>query len=359
MSPSPPASELDRIRRERGLTVKQLASNAGCSTRTIQRAAQRRPGWPMSAFIAGALKTDPGEVWPTAAPLRETLGERARRLRGALGLSVTELARQLELSRRTVERLEFDSPTKPWVRRRVFEALGEPLPPRVVDYDAEPRPGGLASPEVLAAIADAAAPKLPRRQRALRGRPLEALVFALMEGSSYTSTRRAVRAYKAYVKAFGKDLGNWDPVELHRERSWDTIAVHGHGRKAHTIIEAAVQAQLSSAAVERLSVDSAISSLAGLPEVRRKLARRALYHAYGVPLHPADDAQLRVAKRLKLLDDVATPDDLAMLLSEFTAAGDGARVHAALQEVADSNCHVQWPVHDGCPLRDVCPLARP
>jgi transcriptional regulator with XRE-family HTH domain len=222
VSPPVPPSELDRIRRERGLTIQQLARDAGCSTRTIQRAAKRRPGWPMSAFIAGALDADPREVWPTTAPRSESLAQRARRLREAHGWSVTELARQLYLHRRTVGNLELDLPTKPWVRRRVCEALGDPLPPRVVDYDAPARDGGLVSPEVLTAVADAADPKLPRRQRGLRRRPLEALVFALMESRSYTSTRRAVRAYKAYVEAFGKDLPNWEPVQLHRERSWDT-----------------------------------------------------------------------------------------------------------------------------------------
>ena len=349
-----------QARAEVRLPIHEIARRANTTSRTVRRAAHRRPGTPNAERIAKALGTTPGQLWPAEISTDDQApAGNVYRLRCDQGLTITELARRAGVHRRTVERMERGMSVKPRSWRLVLEALGAPPSPRVADYDAPARDDLGVAADDLARVVETIKPVVPDRYSNVRGRVEKALLLAVMESTGHSSGKEPRRVFDHVVRhaATHGGLENIEPPTLDL-MIITSGGVRGHARKVRDVVAALRGERVLIDHIGDLSVDSAVDVLSSLPHVGERVARRALYHAYGVPLYAPDMHQLRAATRLQLLAAGASVTDLAALIAQASHPGQGARVHGALSKVASEHCTVgRFPDCARCPLRKPCPGA--
>jgi endonuclease-3 len=108
-----------------------------------------------------------------------------------------------------------------------------------------------------------------------------------------------------------------------------------------------------------LPVPAARALLTALPGVGRKTAACVLLFAHGMRDVPVDTHVGRVGRRLAILPGGGTADGVHDAMLAITPPGAELELHVNLLRHGRRTCHAQRPRCEVCPLRRMCPAARP
>jgi endonuclease-3 len=111
--------------------------------------------------------------------------------------------------------------------------------------------------------------------------------------------------------------------------------------------------------LEHLPVAEGRALLTALPGVGRKTAACVLLFAYGLRDVPVDTHVGRVGARLALLPAKGSADAIHDAMLAITPPGAELEFHVNLLRHGRRTCHAQRPACERCPLRRMCPSARP
>lgn len=198
-----------------------------------------------------------------------------------------------------------------------------------------------------------------RRRRPRMGNPFRALVRTIL--SQNTSYRNVAKAYDGLDHAIGvepKALAG-APVE----RIADAIRPAGmHNQRSVTL------KRVAEAVLERFGGDlapvldmpyhEAREALMSLPGVGTKTADVVLMFDAGKEIVPVDRHIFRITKRLQLVPEKASYDEVRLALEAATPPGRHEDVHVLLIRFGREVCKAQRPRCPECFLRVLCPYAR-
>jgi len=106
--------------------------------------------------------------------------------------------------------------------------------------------------------------------------------------------------------------------------------------------------------IRDLPTDEALRRLASVKGVGVKTAAVVMLFECGHDVMPVDTHIARVARRLGLASETATPERVFRLLAPATARGRSYRVHVSLIRFGREICHKRGPACSACPLWDQC-----
>ena len=225
---------------------------------------------------------------------------------------------------------------------------------------AAPREAGNASgggprwrPDELIAALDAEYARAPERPH---GDPLTELVLALL--SQNTSDHNSGRAFHRLIERFP----DWDaaadaPVaEIEDAIRPGGLAPTKAPRLRALLLEVRERAPgWDLGFLAAMPIAEAKAWLRSLPGVGHKSAAVTLMFALGRPAMPVDTHVGRVARRLGLTPERATPDRAAELLEELLEDGSMLPFHVGLIQHGRRTCHARNPECGRCVLAARCP----
>ncbi|HEX2016473.1 MAG TPA: endonuclease III [Solirubrobacteraceae bacterium] len=211
----------------------------------------------------------------------------------------------------------------------------------------------------------------PRRVRAVRerlartygvpaaaphGRPVDELILTVLSQS--TNDRNRDVAFLALRRA----MSSWEQVrDAPPERVEEAIRPGGISRVKSARIQAILAAIGDPLELEWLRdapPAQARSFLCALPGVGRKTAACVLLFAFGRREVPVDTHVARVGRRLGLLPERASFDELHDRMLELTPPGRELELHMNLLRHGRRTCVARAPRCGECVLAELCPSRR-
>jgi len=191
------------------------------------------------------------------------------------------------------------------------------------------------------------------------GDPMAELVLTIL--SQNTSDTNSGRAFMRLVQRF-KDwraLMEAPVAEIETE-----IAVGGLARQKAPRIKSSLEAVWAARGsfdldfLNEMPLDEAKAWLREMKGVGPKTAACVLMFSFGRPALPVDTHVHRVAQRLGLVPESATPEQAHDLLESMLAAEMIFPFHILLIKHGRRLCRSQRPLCDQCPLLDGCPFGQ-
>jgi len=116
--------------------------------------------------------------------------------------------------------------------------------------------------------------------------------------------------------------------------------------------------RISLAFLDEMPVDEATDYLLGFDGVGPKTAACVLMFAFSKPVFPVDTHIARIARRLGVVDDRASPERVQDELTPLIRPADRRELHLLLIAHGRQTCRARNPRCDRCPLRPICAHAR-
>ena len=205
----------------------------------------------------------------------------------------------------------------------------------------------------LLAILDEVYGRPPERPH---GDALSELVLALL--SQHTSDHNSGRAFHRLIERFP----DWDAViEAPTSDVEDAIRPGGLAPTKAPRLQALLAEVRDRVPdfdidfLETLPIEEAKAWLRSLPGVGHKSAAVTLMFALGRPAMPVDTHVGRVAIRLGLTPERATPDQASELIEEMLEPEQMLPFHVDLIQHGRRTCHARNPACEQCPLLARCP----
>lgn len=108
--------------------------------------------------------------------------------------------------------------------------------------------------------------------------------------------------------------------------------------------------------VLRMPYKKAREELLLLPGVGHKTADVVLAFGAGRDVLPVDTHVFRISKRLGFAAPGDDPDQVKIKLEAATPRGRRADAHMFLIELGRRQCRTRNPLHEACPINDLCPI---
>lgn len=205
----------------------------------------------------------------------------------------------------------------------------------------------------MLAILDEAYGRPPDRPH---GDALSELVLALL--SQHTSDHNSGRAFHRLIERFP----GWnDVIEAPTSAVEDAIRPGGLAPTKAPRLQALLAEvrdrvpDFDISFLETMPIEEAKVWLRSLPGVGHKSAAVTLMFALGRPAMPVDTHVGRVAKRLGLTPERASPDRQAELIEEMLEPEQMLAFHVDLIQHGRRTCHARNPECGRCPLLARCP----
>ena len=220
-------------------------------------------------------------------------------------------------------------------------------------HDAPDAPAASRDIASMLAILDDEYGRAPHRPH---GDALSELVLALL--SQHTSDHNSGRAFHRLIERFPE----WDAViEAPTSAVEDAIRPGGLAPTKAPRLQARLAEvrdrvpDFDLAFLETMPIEEAKAWLRSLPGVGHKSAAVTLMFALGRPAMPVDTHVGRVAKRLGLTPENASPDRQSELIEEMLAPEQMLAFHVDLIQHGRRTCHARNPACERCPLLARCP----
>lgn len=108
--------------------------------------------------------------------------------------------------------------------------------------------------------------------------------------------------------------------------------------------------------VLRMPYEKAREELLSLPGVGYKTADVVLAFGAGRDVLPVDTHVFRISKRLGFAAAKDDPEQVKIKLEAATPRGRRADAHMFLIELGRHQCRTRNPLHEACPINDLCPI---
>jgi endonuclease III len=195
--------------------------------------------------------------------------------------------------------------------------------------------------------------------RIRRQAPVDELVLTIL--SQNTSDVNTDRAYASLRQRFPtwEAVAAADPADV-----VDAIRSGGLANQKGPRIQAVLRELLATEAgldlepLGDLHPQEAIGRLTALPGVGKKTASCVLLFSLGRPVMPVDTHILRIARRLRLVPERASADDVHALLTTVTPPERMLEAHLLLIQHGRETCRARRPLCERCPLLVHCPTGR-
>jgi endonuclease-3 len=189
--------------------------------------------------------------------------------------------------------------------------------------------------------------------------PVDVLVATIL--SQNTSAANSSAGFQRLKERFA----TWDEVADARARAIERcIRVSGLSRtKAPRIREVLRQlrsdrGRIDLAFLAGMDADRAYDALMQFDGVGPKTALCVLMFAMGMPVFPVDTHIFRIAHRLGLLPDGATPQRAHEVLTPLIAPADRYEMHVLLIAHGRAVCRARAPKCSRCPLLPLCKFPK-
>ena len=191
------------------------------------------------------------------------------------------------------------------------------------------------------------------------GSPYEVLTRTVL--SQHTNDRNTARASAALFKNFSgwRDLAKADVKEIRR-----IIRPAGLQRAKAKHLKAIAQCVLERyggdlAKVLKKPVEEARKELLSLPGVGYKTADVVLAFAAGRDVIAVDTHVFRVSKRLGFASKEDDHEGVKVKLEKVVPLGRRTEAHVLLIQFGRRYCRAIQPLHEKCPVRELCPVWNP
>ena len=185
--------------------------------------------------------------------------------------------------------------------------------------------------------------------------PFKLLVATIL--SQNTSDKNSIRAYKNLEKSIG--ISPHKLAYIDEDKIAEAIRVGGlYKQKAKALKEISVYLIKNFGGdltrIISLPPAEAREKLLSLPKVGFKTADVLLLFVKNYPFFPVDTHITRISKRLGLVDQKASYEDIRKRWQSLISPNDYMKVHLMLIEFGRKICKAKNPKCDECPIQQYC-----